>query len=128
MFSLADFPIGSYFYWIRTLNPQDSVAVYTRIQVKGHDSEGNLISNVENKRGHVWEQKFPKEKYLYPSNSFYIPESLYLQVHHPEVLNFNDPKIYLEKILLSGFTEQDRLIKMATLSFVEYDEMRKKHA
>ena len=124
MFSLADFPIGNYFYWIRTLHRED-ICVYTKLRVDDHDANENLINYIKNGRGETLACVYERSKYLYPSNSFYIPESLYLQIHSPEKQILSDDKTSLQKILLTGHSYQDELVRRATLSFVEYDQIKR---
>lgn len=126
VFSLDDFPIGSYFYWVRTLNPQDSVAVYTKMKVDEHGEDGNIIVYHTTPKNNQVSMIFEKTKYEVLSNSFFIPEFLYNELHGLPNPPLNE-KQKLQTIFLTGHTHQDQIVKMATMSFVEYDTLRKQN-
>lgn len=142
MFSLKDFPIGSYLYWIRRVSYNNiTQAVYTRYQVTGHGDNGDLYSDVypENldvqltQPGKQLLKKdsggftiiHSKDKYLYANGSdILVPELVYNIFHNPEV-EPKTPMESLQKLLGLGLGVTDNLIKEATLSFEKWNEDKK---
>jgi hypothetical protein len=140
MFSLQDFPIGSYLYWIRRVsyNQLDQV-VYTRYQVTEYNENGDLLTDIypENLDTQLTEAGMQrikknsggftivhsKDKYLYPnSRDIIVPEMAFHMIHAPELVPEGCPLTELQKILGLGLAEADELIKQATISFEKWNE------
>lgn len=144
MFSLQDFPVGSYLYWIRRVSFKETQVVFTRYQITEHDEDGNLLSDVESDHEVIWggdtpeitrvrKSKapsgftiiHPKELYLnFNPHNMIIPEVLFNIYHHPERLP-QTPLGELQKLLGSGLGDIDELIKAATISFEEWNKDKK---
>lgn len=138
MLSLQDFPVGSYFYWIRRLNPKEEVVVYSRFKITEHDTDGNLLSDAAPENHMLggsslevieFKAKHPdgftivhsKDKYLnYNPHNMIVPEILFDIHHFPEKLP-NTPFAELQKIFGSGLGDIDELIKAAKIYFEEWN-------
>lgn len=142
MFSLQDFPVGSYFYWVRRLSPEHNVVVYSRFKITEHDKDGNLLSDAAPENLSIngptqelidFKAKHPegftivhsRDKYLnYNSNSMIVPEVIFDIHHFPDQVP-KTPLNELHKLFGTGLGEVDKLVKEASISFEEWNHDKK---
>lgn len=129
MFNSSDFPLGSYFYWVRecyfnTKKGRIKIVVFTKMTVDEISDQG-LIYYWYNPKGEPVGCVYEHEKYLKPSSSMIIPGYLFEAMKNIEssCMYSLSPTQEITKILKStGNFAVDKMIHRCKYSFKEANE------
>lgn len=123
IFTIDDFPSGSYFYWVfspyQKYQGTPSDFCYGKFKVVGRSNDFLLAVDISTQTNCIENiSKEAIENYTYPKRII-VPEFIYQSLHNQPLNNLTEVQ-KIQNILLTGYTQIDEAVRQAKFTLDEF--------